>query len=308
MPIISGYLKDPTIKLSPPALLNDPFESKNAIEISDFIYSMYREEYQGAYSNGKKMTETRAKTIITRAPMRTINSSGIVSLSESNRSLLMWAHYANQHQGLVLGIEDDFLEEGTDVSVPARLINTTYPVKVNYDTIRFDPSEFDNKKRHISIATRKLAMKMLTTKSDDWLYEKEHRIIMPLALSDKIKFIGNERTFDFRLRKAARENKFSIDYKTESVLITDNTPMTDHLYQYMSSNKSFLFLKRINPKKIKSIYFGVRADSTEIEGYMDDIYKNPDTLGHIKLYKYRLCNKSFSLLKSEINEDDYDLL
>lgn len=308
MPIISNYLKNPTIKLSPPALLNDPFESKNARHISDFIYDKYHDEYQGSLINGKRLTEARARTIIKNAPKRTINLSGIFSLSESNRSLLMWAHYADQHKGMVIGIEDDFLDNDMDISIPTRLINTKRPIKVNYDTVRFDSSEFDFTKAHINVVTRQLALKVLTTKSDDWLYEKEHRFILPIALADKIKYTGESMNFGYRLRSAIKRGELEIDMDTKLVSIQEDTPMTDNLYQHMSSNKDFLFLKNINPKKIKSIYFGVRADYYMIKEYLDDIENNKEELGHIKLYNYTLCDERFSLIRDDLDEEDYELL
>lgn len=305
MPFITDYLKRPTIKLSPPRLLNDPFESQNAQSISDYMYQKFRDEYQGSLSNGKKRTARTTKIIITRAPMRTIRQSGVFSLSESNRSLLMWAHYADQHKGIVIGLEDDFLYPENTPYIPPRLIHTPIPVKVNYDTVRFDVHEFNPLEEHFSHVTRLMAMKMLTTKSDDWLYEKEYRLIMPIAMADEIRFKGmaGDLSKDLNKHRAAGDFKIQFRHRDKLVHISPEIEMTNILYQKLSSNERFLFLKHIDPKKIHSIYFGVRARDEDIANVTSTISNNMEKLGHIKVYQYELCDKQFSLIKEPISLD-----
>lgn len=305
MPIIDGYLENPTIKLSPPILLNDPFETQNTQTVSDYIYNTYKDEYQLPETEESDFKDQRRKVILTRAPMKIIRSSGIFSLSESNRSLLMWAHYADQHKGMVIGFDDDFLykEAETNESIPPRLIYSPKPIKVNYDTVRFDVSEFHTAESHIIHVSRLLALKMLTTKSDDWLYEKEYRSILPIAMADEIRFRGVVSDLSKMLERHRKANDFFIDFrrKNKPVSINKDIAMTNILYQRMSASEHFIFLKKVNPKKINSIYFGVRAKEADILSVIRTINKNKDKLGHIRLYKYELCDRQFTLLKEEIN-------
>ncbi|MNG91747.1 hypothetical protein D3C85_1006890 [compost metagenome] len=308
MPFITDYLKNPTIKLSPPVLLNDPFESRNAQAISDFMYEKFRDEYTLFSIRGEIKRAKRTKILITRAPMKTIRRSAVFSLSESNRSLLMWAHYADQHRGFVIGIEDDFLSLDAKKPIPSNLIYTPTPVKVNYDTVRFDVSEFNPLEENFNHITRLLAMKMLTTKSDDWLYEKEHRVILPLAFADEIRFTGLIADLGYRLRKHRDANDFEIKYrqKNKPVYINSDVKMNSDVYDALSSNKHFLFLKKLPPKKIHSIIFGVRAKDDDIANITEQISENKKELGHIKVYQYILCDKQFSIIKEPVEHDFHE--
>ncbi|MFQ2209469.1 DUF2971 domain-containing protein [Aeromonas caviae] len=305
MPFIKDYLKNPTIKLSPPSLLNDPFESINAQAISDFMYEKFRDEYTLISVKGAIKRAKRAKIIITQAPMKTIRRSAVFSLSETNRSLLMWAHYADQHRGIVIGIEDDFLCSDEKKIIPPNLVYTPKPVKVNYDTVRFDVNEFNPLEERFSDVTRLLAMKMLTTKSDDWLYEKEHRVILPIAFADEIRFNGVVADLSYQLNKYRRSNDFEIHfrYKNKPVIINKDVKMNSDIYDHLSSNDKFLFLKRLPPQKIHSIFFGVRAKDEYIANITKQIHSNKSELGHIKLYKYELCDRQFSLIKIPVSHD-----
>lgn len=306
MPVIDNYLDNPTIKLSPPILLNDPFEAQETESVINYIYEKFKDEYKIPDLKSSKYKDRRQRVILTRAPMRVIKSSGIFSLSESNRSLLMWAHYADQHKGMVIGLEDNFLADNKNNNIPPRLIYSPNPIKVNYDTIRFDVSEFHHSEPNLESVSKLLAMKMLITKSDDWLYEKEYRSILPIAMADEIRFKGVVADLSYQLEMHRKDHDFTIDFrrKNKPVHINPEIEMTNVLYQRMSASEHFTFLKRINPKKIQSIYFGVRAKEKDILNVIDSINRNIDQLGHIRLYRYSLSNQQFTLLKEEIDWRD----
>ncbi|MBL0492748.1 DUF2971 domain-containing protein [Aeromonas veronii] len=305
MSYIDNYLSDPTIKLSPPSLLNDPFESQDVEDMRRFIYESYlASDNRDVYVNGIKVSPSRAKRIIENEPMSIVNSSGVISLSESNRSLLMWAHYANQHKGIVIGLEDDFLyDELNHIPYSSRLILEPKPIKISYDTIRFDLTDFENFPENRHDIANMLAMKLLTTKSDDWLYEKEHRCIVPIGIADKIIYTGKITDRTRRVKNYISNEQIKINRTTKIVTVSDDIEYKSPVYRWLSRDDKFLFLKRISPKKIKSIYFGVRADDDDIANMMETISKNKEMLGHIKVYKYELCDRQFSIIKEQIPSD-----
>lgn len=93
------------------------------------------------------------------------NTTGVSCLSESENSLLMWAHYANNHRGLC--VEYDLLEIN-------RILNfSAIPVIYSEERTCFD---FFNPQT-IEKDTLKLFIQSLTSKSPEWSYEKEWRII-----------------------------------------------------------------------------------------------------------------------------------
>lgn len=93
------------------------------------------------------------------------DTTGVSCLSESKDSLLMWAHYANNHRGFC--VEYDLLE------INRSLRFTAVPVIYSEEKTCFD--FFDP--QSIGKDTWKLFIQSLTSKSPEWRYEKEWRII-----------------------------------------------------------------------------------------------------------------------------------
>lgn len=99
-------------------------------------------------------------------------SYGILCLSDTPDNLLMWAHYANCHQGYVLEFDTD--HEFFNQSVPNEksggiLEYSGSPMPVRYTSERPSGPFFE-----------KSMMELFLTKSIEWEYEREHRMIMPL--------------------------------------------------------------------------------------------------------------------------------
>ena len=99
------YLSEPRdlftdgfIRLSQLSVLNDPFEasfcSNSLDELSDHF------DYQKTFSPSSESGEMSFSD----CEKEMMNNIGIISLTENKESLLMWAHYANEHKGLIAGI------------------------------------------------------------------------------------------------------------------------------------------------------------------------------------------------------------
>ena len=111
------------------------------------------------------------------------DTTGVSCLSESKDSLLMWAHYANNHRGFC--VEYDLLE------INRSLRFTAVPVIYSEEKTCFD--FFDP--QSIGKDTWKLFIQSLTSKSPEWRYEKEWRIIRDQgACGDKWN-VGKKRSF-----------------------------------------------------------------------------------------------------------------
>ena len=90
---------------------------------------------------------------------------GIACLSESDDSLLMWAHYANNHYGMC--VEYELME------INRQLEFTPVPIIYSERRACLDSLNPDTVERD----TTKVFIESLTTKSLEWRYEKEWRII-----------------------------------------------------------------------------------------------------------------------------------
>lgn len=88
--------------------------------------------------------------------------SFLLSVSQKARSTVMWAHYADKHKGVVIGI--DFNNIFPNLGVPMhRVTYSKHRPRINiWDD--FESEEFGEIYRN-----------MLSTKSDEWIYEEEFR-------------------------------------------------------------------------------------------------------------------------------------
>ncbi len=97
----------------------------------------------------------------------------VLSLTEKKNNLLMWAHYAQQHKGMVIGFNSDheFFNKKLNPSDDFRHLR-----KVSYEqerpTVRF--GEDDDFSR------------ILLTKSIEWAYEDEWRMILPMQMAEEV--------------------------------------------------------------------------------------------------------------------------
>ena len=95
----------------------------------------------------------------------------ICSLSKSNNIQPMWAHYANNHKGIAIGI---------------KLSNDKYSIEnVDYSGIKRDVSS-------ANIHDESIAKKILSCKETEWRYEKEVRIFTKVNDSNDTGYIDIE--------------------------------------------------------------------------------------------------------------------
>ena len=100
--------------------------------------------------------------------------TGISCLSESEKSLLMWAHYANNHRGIC--VEYDLLE------INKQLRFSAIPVIYSADRVCFRSITEDS----IEKDSLSVFIESVSSKSLEWSYEKEWRIIRDhVACGDK---------------------------------------------------------------------------------------------------------------------------
>lgn len=95
-----------------------------------------------------------------------MKTKGVLSLSSKNNSPLMWSHYANEHKGVCLEFDMN-----TNIGTP--------PVKIDYNSPRsIDASIIFNSMFNKSEeALKTIENKYFYTKSNEWNYESEWRII-----------------------------------------------------------------------------------------------------------------------------------
>ena len=151
---------------SRPAILNDPFDcyhklltyEPNEQDIIDFCTRNFKDgelpltlQIERLLREPQKLVEAQQHTL-----QDNINGQGICCFAENYENTLMWSHYAANHTGVCLVFRP-------------HLDTSLLIVKVRY-TDDFVPQNYYSEHR-------KGLLQMLSTKSNDWQYEKEYRSI-----------------------------------------------------------------------------------------------------------------------------------
>lgn len=94
------------------------------------------------------------------------NKFGLICMSSTLQSPVMWAHYGDKHSGICLGFDVD--EQAVH--------------KVSYQASRL--KNLLNKESKLNDVKQELLLTLFTTKSVEWSYEKECRIIVPFSQAE----------------------------------------------------------------------------------------------------------------------------
>ena len=92
---------------------------------------------------------------------------GILSLTEKHDSMLMWSHYGEMHRGIMLGFESAH-----------PFFNRKRSPDDEFFHLR--PVAYAHQRPHVDLL-RTNTLELFLTKSQDWAYEKEWRMMIPIA-------------------------------------------------------------------------------------------------------------------------------
>ncbi|AGH42727.1 DUF2971 domain-containing protein [Paraglaciecola psychrophila] len=289
------FLKDGYIRATQLSALNDPFEAiycENAL-------SELCPHFEICESPSELITHIETNK----------NKIGVISLTEAKDNLLMWSHYANEHKGAVIGFWSKSAFDGnmfTHLHEPQ--LNSTSMFE-DYEMFRgecipvmyrkqprYRVDQFDFDYSNITAEGKdRIFFEIFQQKSDEWIYEKEHRVTLRLDQADKV--IVND---IHRLK-----NKFVLNKLLELGIEDDNGQYTIYLDQIsdkdrreayannlveLSSDPSSLYLFKVGA--VKSIIYGLNVSESMIESYQQYI----ENYRHMEQWKASL-NKDFYTLK-----------
>lgn len=180
-----SMLSNNQIYFSNPLDFNDPFDclaqenrfinlDENSVEeFGKFFYNIPPEDFtpeknQQLIAEFKKLPEIQKRNQQQNSHLITfIQNLGVLALSERNDSILMWAHYANNHTGFCIGFKNNLVLDHDKL------------IKVRYTQERYKPIFFEwlglqvDKERFLDKAEEEL----VCTKYSDWQYEEEWRLV-----------------------------------------------------------------------------------------------------------------------------------
>lgn len=291
----ADFFINPTIKISNPINLNDPFES----QAGDNLIYVAKEALS---KNEKDIEDQEIRNILNDL----LNANGIFSVSETPRNPLMWAHYADEHAGLCIGF-DEYIFASKRIPDGSRYkIAGLKPNKINYDNYRFD--------RQVEITDKDTMLQAirnhLLTKSDDWIYEKEHRWIIPFSFATHVKINRKSNYMTSRLDASYHIDAFLADALEEKDLEEIETDIfkikrdtRELIILALATFGCVSFLFNVKPKNIKSIHIGLRVSDDDVKSIYSTIKNEKNKLSHIKLFKFRLSSKRFELLPDIVDEE-----
>jgi hypothetical protein len=171
-------LQKSLIRYTQPMLFNDPFESRPYFSFGsmDLIEQMSNRLIKegkmsaGQFAEFKKGVESiglEALDEVTRLLLwgTLAGGVGVLSLTEKPDNLLMWAHYAHSHEGFVIGFncEHEYF---------------AHPHKFDNEAREFRKVKYSTKRPH-KVSSQFEADDLHFTKSIQWEYEQEWRVIRP---------------------------------------------------------------------------------------------------------------------------------
>ena len=173
---------------------------------------------------------------------------GILCLSEKYDNLIMWAHYAQNHEGFVLGFnsEDPFFFQKRSEYDALRTLK-----KVKYKENRPEITFFNIKMSDSELADY-LIENILLTKSNHWEIEDEWRIIFSLKDADEIVDHDNKKSYLFKFPKELITSiyfgvRINDKLRDDMIKIIKDLSSSIKIYQaYLDQRKYFLDFKPLN--------------------------------------------------------------
>jgi len=261
------------IRLSQPSVLNDPFEASFCPKSLDELANYFDDSTSWDLEFGQL---TFSQYVALR-----LHHIGVISFTENKENLLMWAHYANEHQGIVAGIayipqvgsifENLFRADS--------LINSSWgqewsnfdgvPKSVSYRKgLRYRNDKFDYDYSNIAAeGGDRILYEVFLQKSDEWIYEQEHRVILRLEQADRVIIPDIKAISNLRIAKLIKKSSFShYDRKTGSYIINlfeskDEVTRTVIAMELakLSKDSKVVYLMKLSSGAINNCLIGLKS-------------------------------------------------
>lgn len=286
------FFEDGFIRLSQPSALNDPFEAAFCRKSLDELTSHFDEKT----SWDPEFGELKFSQYV---DLR-MHHIGIISFTESKENLLMWAHYANEHKGIVAGVA--YLPQAGSIFENLFrsdcLINSAWgeewskfdgiPKPVSYRKgLRYRNDKFDYDYSNISAeGADRILYEVFLQKSDEWIYEQEHRVVLRLEQADRviipdISSVGNP-SIKNRIKNASYS---ALNTNTGSCVVNllevaddaERTAVAMELAK-LSKNPKTTYLMKLSSSSINNCLIGLKSEFTKADvqgkhacstGYLD---------------------------------------
>ncbi len=224
---------------------------------------------------------------------------GVVCLSENGNNNLMWSHYADEHKGVMIELESEnlfrFSPEQKKVMDNDFSAASIKPKPVNYDVKRagLDISE----ECLYEYANSNFIERFFTMKGYEWKCEQEWRYIFKFLHADKVIVNTPEEQVESISNELIRcKVPFDLESNTFIVNAGDND-FNMIMVDVISKNNDLspVYLKSVNPRCIKAIYFGCRVEESVAREKKDTLIRTNKAYGQVIFKKIDLDEESYQL-------------
>lgn len=257
MPSRVDFFHNFLLRASSRRVLNDPFEILPSVEsLALFIYEKANDTRWGLtieeIANTFREQKKHGKLQYGRIDI--FDKTGVISFTETKKNILMWAHYADSHKGVVVEFDKyhPFFNQRSE--------SNNYEGKIH--RVRYDRDRPNN---------IKMWYEWFIYKSDEWIYEKEHRLLVDLYKADKV------------FKGAVKSNNEIEGKKIQKIYAKKYFPMFT-----------------VPEGALKSVTFGQRIDLTIRDKIINLILSNKK-LSHVKLFQADTCPDRYDLIFNEID-------
>lgn len=260
LPARPSFFENLLLRASSKFSLNDPFEARPSASFwADLCI----------HTNNDRFGSTKDEIVgyIQKQPLDSPWSElgislfyeyGIISLTEAKDNLLMWSHYADQHKGMVVEF---------DISHPFFCsLHSENDLTGNTHRVMYRKERLNELGDYL--------LEPYFHKSDEWAYEKEHRLLLNLSGADCF-LVLNALKSKLIDEKCLEETDFKefvpgILYEVSRNVCRYREP--DYMAMY-----------RVPPEAVISVSFGCQSDNSLIQGVLRELEK--DHLHHVKAYR-----------------------
>ncbi|MEZ9709801.1 DUF2971 domain-containing protein [Vibrio breoganii] len=297
------------IRLSQIVALNDPFEASFCMTSLEQLSSHFDESNAYDAELGELSFPDYVKN--------RMHHIGVISFSENKENLLMWAHYANEHKGVIAGVSQFNKRSIFHKLFRAdALINTSMTEEyspfdgvakpVSYRKgLRYRHDKFDYDYSNISVeGADRILYEVFMQKSDEWIYEQEHRVVLRLEQADRVIIDKLQDVDNGKIREALVESPHVEIDQEKGTCTIDLWKFDDESFRVavamnlvkLSKKTSTIFLMRLSASSINNCLIGLNSSVEKQDvngGYASSV-------GYLDVWKATKNSDYYSLEFEEI--------
>jgi hypothetical protein len=177
---------------------------------------------------------------------------GIISLTETKDNLLMWSHYGDQHSGMVVefDITNDFFT--------SRFLSSDDKCLGKIGRVLYRKERLDKVGDYL--------MEPYFHKSDEWAYEKEHRLLLSIYNADENWIPTN-----------CKDKFISSGYlKNENLSVLNPTFYKVDKFEFSNicEDPAYMAMYKLPSNAIKSVTFGCKSSPEFIDAVKSKLKSN----------------------------------